>query len=118
MPTGYSGSEDVTPGTVALYGVPVGSTNPSGGAAYAYLFCKQDYERRKEYLAGYLTPEQVTRFEALYPKITREYDIVGLDNTDQLIWDIADGADVTSTLESYKTKWQSELDTYTAALPK
>lgn len=118
VPTGYSGSEDVTPGTVALYGVPVGSTNPSGGAAYAYLFCKQDYDRRKEYLAGYLTPEQIGRFESLYPKITREFDIIGLANTDQLIWDIADGADVTSTLEAYKTKWQSELDTYTAALPK
>ena len=118
FPTGYSGDENVAPGTIATYGVPKGSYNPSGGAAYAYLFCKQDYERRKQYLKGYLTDEQVERFESLYGKISKDYDTIGIENTDALIWDVLSGADITATLESYKTKWQGELDAYTAALPK
>ena len=118
FPTGYSGDENVAPGTIATYGVPKGSSNPSGGAAYAYLFCKQDFERRKQYLKGYLTDEQVERFESLYGKISKDYDTIGIENTDALIWDVLSGADITATLESYKTKWQGELDAYTAALPK
>ena len=118
VPTGYSGDENVAPGTIATYGIPAGSNNPTGGAAYIYLFCKQDYDRRKEYLANYLSDEQIERFESLYSKISRTYETIGLNNTDELIWEIADGADVTSTLEAYKTKWQGELDTYTAGLKK
>lgn len=118
VPTGYSGDENVAPGTIATYGIPAGSNNPTGGAAYIYLFCKQDYDRRKEYLASYLSDEQIERFESLYSKISRTYETIGLSNTDELIWEIADGADVTSTLEAYKTKWQGELDTYTAGLKK
>lgn len=118
VPTGYSGSENVTPGGNAIFGVPKGSKNPSGGAAYGYLFCKQDYERRREYLKGYLSDEQVERFESLYSKVSFENKSIGIADTNALIWSVLEGADVTATLESYKTKWQGELDTYTAALPK
>ena len=65
-----------------------------------------------------MTDEQVERFESLYGKISKDYETIGIENTDALIWDVLSGADITATLESYKTKWQGELDAYTAALPK
>ena len=118
-PKGNSTDENVAPGTVGTFGVPKGSKNPSGGAAYGYLFMKQDFERRKEYLKGYLTEEQVARFESLYPKIGYNWSSVcGINDINQLYYKISTGEDITKVLEELKPTWQSEMDTYQASLKR
>lgn len=118
-PKGPSADESIAPGTVGTFGVPKGSKNPSGGAAYGYLFMKQDYERRKEYLKGYLSEEQVARFESLYPKIGYNWSTdCGINDINQLYYKISDGEDITKVLEELKPTWQSEMDTYQASLKR
>ena len=118
-PAGPSADENIAPGTIGTFGVPKGSKNPSGGAAYGYLFMKQDFEKRREYLQGYLTDEQVERFESLYPKISTTWSTnCGIQKIDELFWEIGKGTDVTKVLEQFKPKWQSDIDTYKASLKR
>lgn len=118
-PAGPSADENLAPGTVGTFGVPKGSKNPTGGVAYGYLFMKQDYERRQEYLRGYLTEEQVERFEALYPKIGYNWSsCCGLTDMNQIFYKISAGEDVTKVLEELRPTWQAEIDTYKASLKR
>lgn len=113
MPTGPSGNTNVTPGSAGWFGIPASSKNPSGGAAYIYLFLQQDYQLRQEYLRNYLKADQIKRYESLYNKvISSDVWSVGISTSDNLFWEVASGKDITSVLESYKTKWNSDIKTF------
>ena len=90
FPVGPSGDKDSTPGTVGFYGIGEGAKNPTGGAAYIYLFCRQDYLKRGEYLRSYFTEEQAK----LHPdrnKITRAIGAEEMVTPDYFELDLADG---------------------------
>ncbi len=118
FPTGPSGDKDSTPGTVGFYGIGAGAQNPAGGAAYIYLFCRQDYLKRGEYLRSYFTEEQAKLYEELQGKVVQVPPLDGIDEPDQLMYDIMDGGDVAAKLQEYKPVWQAKLDDYEKALQK
>ena len=51
--------------------------------------------------------------ESLYNKvISSDVWSVGISTSDNLFWEVASGKDITSVLESYKTKWNSDIKTF------
>lgn len=118
FPVGPSGDPDTTPGTVGFYGIGAGSKNPTGGAAYIYLFCRQDYLKRGEYLRGYFTEEQAKLYEELQSKVEAAPALDGIVDPDKLMYDIMSGGDVAAKLQEYKPVWQAKLDDYDKAIQK
>lgn len=118
FPQGPSGSKDQTPGTVGFYGVGKGAKNPSGGAAYIYLFCRQDYLKRGEYLRGYFTEEQAKRYEELQNKVLPVPPLDGIKNPDKLMYDILAGGDVAAKVEEVRPVWQAAINDYEKGLNK
>lgn len=113
---GPSGDKDSTPGTVASTGSGRGPRTPPAGAAYIYLFCRQDYLKRGEYLRSYFTEEQAKLYEELQGKVEAVPDLDGITDPDNLMYDIMGGADVAAKVQEYKPVWQAKLDDYAKAL--
>ena len=63
--------------------------------------------------SNYLKADQIKRYESLYKKvISSDVWSVGISTSDNLFWEVASGKDITSVLESYKTKWNSDIKTF------
>lgn len=118
FPVGPSGDPNTTPGTVGSYGIGRGAKNPTGGAAYIYLFCRQDFLKQGEYLRSYFTEEQAKLYEDLQKKVVGRPEFDGIKDADKLMYDIADGGDVAAKIEEYRPVWQAQMDDYAKASQK